>query len=387
MKEWNDNFFIFIMALSAGLTTISRPEGIILIFVIFLIYFLPHIFMSGLKKTLSKRFIPAVIILAGLALINIPLLFIEYGTESQSGNAWYKTLHYNSEAKNFESAYFPWTEFNYALARENLSDNPSSAHLLNSNINAEIISHPFASAKWLLTETVLKLTVFPSIYFDFNKWGIHIPIITAIIMSAIIIGPIWEVGIFICLFVLGFSLLTPVIYIRQALVLSPLILSAFFLTFDRICTKLCKKNTVHTQKKSAFIFILVIISALISLIIFQAEIVINIVRHYENNKYTASVEAVKNHTDISSIIVSDYPQLINLMTERVSLGASNILDILNPKIERYHPDYILINDCRVTQSYTRFITGDHPEAYRYITQNYAIILHNHQEHTLLFRHR
>ncbi len=218
---------------------------------------------------------------------------------------------------------------------------------------------------------------------------------------SIFVKPARKIMIFLIVFVVAYSLLTPRLYGRHALLMSPLLFSAFFLVFSRIFTKFGFKDkalillqnfpnkfTVKMKKPffqhSLFIFITL---CLVSLVVFETQILINdVITHDENTKYKASIEIVEKHTEPSSIVVSDCPQLINLMTGRISLGASCLLEILTPNLDRFQPDYVLINDCRDHLSYTEFTSQKNLPAHNYIAQNYDLVEHDPQNRIILFKH-
>lgn len=399
LEDWKSPFSIFIMALSAGLISISRPEGIIIVLIVFLIYFLPPTLSAIFYKRIPKQILATIMIIVGLLIMNIPLLFIKYDSASQVG-AWYNTLQYRAQTRNFQSIYYPrWPEFNYAIARNNFSDNPNNTYLLNMGIRSDIYSHPIAFGKWIFMNANKKIGAFTSLYWKemLNYFPI-VQILSVIMMLIILLGPAWEVAIFLYLFSSAFSLLSPILYPRQAIVLSPLIVVAFFATFSYKFTKIKLKNNILNYYRKMVsklkmnpsfqrITFGLVVMCILSIIAFNNSKVIDIITNNENTKYEISIEMIKKYTELSNVIICDAPQLINLMTGRVSLGASNLLDILNSTLDRYQPDYILINDCRSTRSYTRFITGRHPLAYNYVTKNCILVAHDPQKHTLLFKVR
>jgi len=399
IKQWKSPFSILIMALSAGLVTISRPEGLAVILIVFMIYLLYPILAAALQKRREKLLVPAVLILVGILVMNSPLLFIRYGSSS---GLWYQTLNYKPQTKRFESIYPVWSAFNKEIALENFSDNPDIANILNKDVLSEIISHPVAFGKWILTEVSAKFTDFMSLYSTRNITLTHIlsTILIFMMTLSLLLRPVRKIMIFLFVFVVVYSLLTPALYGRHALLMSPLLFLAFFLAFSHISTKFGFKdkalillqkfpNKFKEQMKkpfflrSQFIFITL---CLVSLTVFETQhLISDVITHDENTKYKASIEIVKRHTEPSSIVVTDCPQLINLMTGRVTLGASCILEIMSPNMDRFRPDYVLINNCRPFLGYTRFRARRNLSANNYIAQNYDLVEHNPQKRIILFK--
>jgi len=365
--------------------------------------------------------------------MNIPLLFIKYGPIS--GGVWYQTLFYDSQTKKFKSLYSPWSNFNLAISRENFSDNPDISNILNANVASDIISHPIAFMSLLFRKGITRFAGFFSLYVVEKEFltfthsvvashpmnGLSAPDVTnlplldrflilcytnsitlntlflsTLMTLCIILGPAWEIAILLFFFVLGFSLLSPVLCARQAVAISPLILVAFILTLStksRPKVKFLRSllDLAECRLKKAFSYrsaFIIAISCLMILIVFETKAAINsIVAHDDSKMLEAYIRIVKDHTKPSSLVVSGYPQFVNLTTGRVSLGSFKLLDILNPRLDRYKPDYVLINDSEYLQHYNRTIVRKSIPAYEYIDRNYKLVAHNPQEHIMLFRHR
>jgi hypothetical protein len=403
LQNWKSPASVLIIALSAGLATTARPEGIVLVFIILLIYFINQCITILLNKSTVKTLTIFPIILIGIIILNIPVLFIPY--ESSSNGLWYQTLQYNGQLKKFQSIYFPyWFLFNNAIAREYLSDNPDINHIINTNIKGDISRHPLKFLRWLFNESKSKIIVFLSIYRT-DSLSCKIPIITSIILTIfILIGPAREMIMILCLYLAGFSLFSPVIFQRQVITMSPPMLTAFYLTFihlpiKKIITGFKLFPNLLNRIKHSFnkpspihpIFIYLLVLLLIVPVITNTGKVLDVLGNYENSKYQDSLNIITEHTEPNSIIVADYPQLVNLMTGRISLGASYLLIILNQKLEKFKPDYVLIDDCRPIKNYTgftkeKYLKTFHREAYEYITMNYRLIEHDSKNHIMLYKH-
>ncbi len=385
-------------ALSAGLTTVSRPEGTILVFFIFLIYLLP----AGLKAIMGRGRtgrapVVAASVLAGVLLLNLPLFFIRYGPDS--GQLWYRTLSYRPETERFEPLYPRWSEFNFALARENFADRPDIENVINPKAFSEIALHPIAFGKWLLREMTLKL-IFPFTSLYAKGTGGAAPIVSGAVIILLvltaILGPARRIVLLLCLYALGFSLLTPTFYDRQVIAISLPVLAAFCLTLDRIAerTGLLKALRLSPGRRTgpedrilgAPVLVLASLT-LLALIALQSVNLVEFLARPENRKYEPAIRIIENRTERSSVVVSDYPQLINLMTGRVGLGSTNLLDLLNPNLERYRPDYVLITDCRFNRSYSRLEDGKNRPARNYLIRNFTLVEQDPENRILLFRRR
>lgn len=396
LKKQRSNFSIFIISLSAGITTVSRPEGMILILAISLVYFLPWIIVTISKKNISKKLSFIALFIGSITIMNVPLLSIHYHN-TRLNSFWILTACYDSNSKHFNSIYFHWPEFNRAITIENFSKSPDIKNTINVNLISDALSNPIPFFKWVIQETIKKMIAFASLYGKITtilNTTTVTNIVAIIIFICLILGPARETLLFLFFFTMGFALLNPVIYARQAIAVSPILLTALFLTFDSIYSKFCIKNTtkvisIYNNEKCSLKYILYLIMFLYMIILTSllTKIVIkDIVIHKENRKYESSLAMVRKNTEPNSIIISDYPQLINLMTGRISLGASYLLDILNPELDRYQPNYVLINDCRPNRSYTQFITNKVKNTSHYIIQNYTVVEHKPEEHVILLKH-
>lgn len=397
LKQRRSAFSVFIISLSAGLTIVSRPEGMILILAISLVYFLP-LLVAIFKKNISKQLNFIALFIGSIIMMNIPLLSINY-YNARLNSFWILTAYYDLNSKEFNSIYYYWPEFNRAITNENFSKNPNFKNTINDKIISDVLTHPILFGKWIIQETILKMIGFASLYGKITPILKPIPItyiFAMIIFICLILGPARDTVFFLFLFTMGFTLLNPVMYTRQAIVVSPILVTALFLTFDSIYKKFCIKNCpsrvipiYDNNEKSTLKHVLFVILFLylIILTLLLAKIVVQgIMNNNDNRNYEASLEIVRKNTEINSIVVSDYPQLINLMTGRISLGASHQLDILNPELERYQPNYVIINDCRPNRSYTQFMTHNIKKANDYIIQNYTVVEHNPGERVILFKH-
>ncbi len=126
---------------------------------------------------------------------------------------------------------------------------------------------------------------------------------------------------------------------------------------------------------------------MVCLVVLKTILVNNINRNPKNQAYSASLEFVREYTKPEDIIVSDYPQLINLMTGRTSLGASDLLEILNPRLERYQPDYVLQTDSRKNKIPRTFKKEKKAMAAAYLSQNYELLASDPRGNTLIFKHK
>jgi len=451
IKNWTEPYSFLIIALSAGLTTVSRPEGVVLILIFFLVFLLPSLFIAIRRRTVKKVLIFISSTFIGFFIMNIPTIFINYS--STSGGMWYQTLYYDSETNRFKSLYTPWNKFNITVAQENLSKNPDITKILNQKTFSDVESHPIAFGKWLLVDTAMKYIRFFSI-FDF-KQELYIPIVATsgvstqfsneyvnsasgltkfltlyiiisqysgalnlciLITICLILGSFWGVILFLCFFLLGFSILSPVLYVRQALVLSPLVVSAFFLSifgdhllknrilklfrhfhdpwlfnlirktknskFIQNISKIFKKASLIFQSKIIVISIVVCISLfLVICIILEAKWFLdNMILSDTARKWEKPLDIIEKYTQPSSVLVCGYPSLVNLMTGRITIGAYSLLDILTPNLERYKPDYILIND-------KGLMLPKYYSAYNYVMQNYYVIVNDSQDNIMLFKHK
>lgn len=126
---------------------------------------------------------------------------------------------------------------------------------------------------------------------------------------------------------------------------------------------------------------------MVCLVVLNTILVADINRNPKNHTYSASLEFVREYTRPEDIIVSDYPQLINLMTGRTSLGASDLLQILNPRLERYRPDYVLLTDSRKHKSASALMEENKSLADAYLSQNYEFLASDPRGNTLFFKHK
>lgn len=374
-----------VMALSGGIVLISRPEGIMLIMLVAVLFLLPKSLMVFLRERNIRGLQTVVVFFVGIGLMSIPNLFIEYGAGSYSRNIWYKTIRYIPDTGNFKSLYPEWGEFNSAIIRENYSEQPNIQNTLNDKIHSEIVSHPMAFVKWIIYQSWKKLCAISSLYLGDNYW------MTAILVLLIFLGPEWRVSFFLILYAIGFSLLSPVLYARQAIVLSPLILMVVYLSLLRLSGWIYpKKSGLLVRKKplvSTRAIYGMVMMGMICLVVLDTILVTDINRNPKNQTYSASLEFVREYTRPEDIIVSDYPQLINLMTGRICLGASDLMQILNPRLERYQPDYVLLTDSRKNKIPSPFREENKALADAYIAQNYEFLASDPRGNTLLFKHK
>jgi len=374
-----------VMALSGGIVLFSRPEGIILIMLVSVLFLLPNSLMVFLRERNLMGLQTVMVFFVGIGLMSIPALFIEYGAGSYSRNIWYKTLRYIPETGNFKSIYPEWGEFNTAIIRENYSEQPNIQNILNDKIHSEIVSRPMAFVKWIIYQSWKKLCAFSSLYLGKSFW------LTTFLVLLIFVGPEWRFTVFLILFTIGFSLLSPVLYARQAIVFSPLILMVVYSSFLRLYRWIFPQKLGLLSKKKPVVSTRVIYGmvmlGIVCLVVLNTILVTDINRNPRNHEYSASLKFVREYTRPEDIIVSDYPQLINLMTGRTSLGASDLLQILNPRLERYQPDYVLLTDSRKHKSASALMEEKKALADAYISQNYEFLASDPRGNTLFFRHK
>ena len=151
-----------VMALSGGIVLLSRPEGIVLIMLVAVLFFLPNSLIVFLREHNWMGLKTGMVFFVGIGLMSIPNLFIEYGQGSYSRNTWYRTLHYFPETGYFESI--------YAIVRENYSEQPNIQNILNDKIYSEIVAHPIAFAEWVIFQSWQKLSAFSKLYIGVPQW-------------------------------------------------------------------------------------------------------------------------------------------------------------------------------------------------------------------------
>jgi hypothetical protein len=373
------------MALSGGIVLLSRPEGIVLIILAAVLFLFPNSLMGFVRERNRMGLQTVVVFIVGIGLMSIPSLFIKYGEGSYSRNTWYKTLHYIPETGNFQFFYPEWREFNNAIILENYSEQPNIQNILNDKIHSEIVSHPMAFVKWMIFQSWKKLSAFSNLYLGKNF------ILTTFLVLLIFVGPEWRFTIFLILFTLGFSLLSPIMYARQAIVFSPLILMVVYSSFQRLSGWIFpQKRGLSSRKKPVVpthVIYAMVMLGMVCLVVVNTILVTNINRDPKNQMYSTSLEFVREYTRPEDVIVSDYPQLINLMTGRTSLGASDLLQILNPRLERYQPDYVLLTDSREHKIPSPFREENKALADAYLSQNYEFLASDPRGNTLLFKHK
>ncbi len=374
-----------VMALSGGIVLLSRPEGIILIMLVTVLFLLPNSLIVFLRERNRRGLKTAMVFFVGIGLMSIPNLFIEYGQGSYSRNTWYRTLRYVPESGYFESIYPKWGDFNSAIVRENYSEQPNIQNILNDKIYSDIAAHPIDFVKWVIFQSWQKLRAFSKLYLGNNFW------LTTFLVLLIFVGHEWRIPVFLIIFTIGFSLLSPIMYARQAIVFSPLILMVVYSSFLRLSgwifpQKLGVLSRIKPVVSTRVIYVLVMLG-MVCLVVLNTISVIDIHRNPRNHEYSASLEFVREYTRPEDIIVSDYPQLIHLMTGRISLGASDLLQILNPRLERYQPDYILVTDAREHKSADMFLKEKNVHAIEYVSQNYEFLASDPRGNTLLFKHK
>ncbi|RJP23239.1 MAG: hypothetical protein C4520_06710 [Candidatus Abyssobacteria bacterium SURF_5] len=100
----------------------------------------------------------------------------------------------------------------------------------------------------------------------------------------------------------------------------------------------------------------------------------------ENTSYVKILEDIEEMSDADDLIASSYPQLISCMTGRKSVGGTWLTENIDFIVNRYHPDFILIDDAR-----------DGPKNYAEFERNgssipgYAPIKHNANERYIILR--
>ncbi len=374
-----------VMALAGGIVLLSRPEGIMIIMLVAVLFILPNSMMVFLRERNIRGLKTVLVFFVGIGLMSIPNLFIEYGAGSYSRNMWYLTLHYIPETGNFKSLYPEWGEFNSAIIRENYSEQPNIQNTLNDKIHSEIVSHPMSFVKWIIYQSWKRLGAISDLYLGNNYW------MTAFLVLLIFLGPEWRFAFFLILFTIGFSLLSPILYARQAIVLSPLILMVVYSSFLRLSGWIFpQKSGLLARNKpvvSTRVIYGMVMLGVVCLVVLNTILVNNINRNPKNHAYSASLEFVREYTRPEDIIVSDYPQLIHLMTGRTSLGASDLLQILNPRLERYQPDYVLMTDSRKNKIPNPFREENKALAAAYISQYYEFLASDPRGNTLFFKHK
>jgi hypothetical protein len=102
--------------------------------------------------------------------------------------------------------------------------------------------------------------------------------------------------------------------------------------------------------------------------------------------YIPYLEVINKYTEPSSVVVCNYPQLINLITGRISIGSTFLFEVLNPKLERFSPDYILAHDSIFTKS-SQLFKLKMQQARDYIKQYYNLVYHDPENHIMLFKHK
>jgi hypothetical protein len=462
LKDWDSLDTIIISSICAGLTTISRPEGNVLIFAAFLVFMLPPVIQVIFRKKKLKKLIIISAVISGIIIMNIPVLFIQYGTTS---GLWLQTIIYDTDIKSFESSYYPWSQFNYAITKVNFSENPEFEKLLNPNLIRDIISHPIEFGSWVIGNASSRFVAFfnlyilehsgkPTVSFTplelsdysvdsnhdivdkiliqyFTNSGTIKCIVLCVFMALYIItGTAWQILLILYLFVLGFFLLSPVLYVRQAFVMSPLIIFALlvgistksklrdgaYLLFIKFINNIChiikklesithfhslpssinlslelskpgilvKKEYDETVVKIIIISLLLLCLTLIILETneFNNSVILNDI----NRMYLPYIELANKYTEPSSVVVCGYPQLINLATRRICIGSSFLFEILNYRLEKFSPDYILIDEVNFAKS-RQLSKREIQQNKIYIKQYYDIAYHDLENHIMLYKHK
>ncbi|HPN30238.1 MAG TPA: hypothetical protein PKY81_04720 [bacterium] len=409
----NSVFSIIIQSLCAGLISISRPESLLLLIIILFIFYLIPFLISLLEKRIIFKYF---LICGGIIIFNIPLFFIKYG---ERGGMGYQTLKYDSEIKNFKSIYDPWYLFSLALTQENISLKPDIKNIINNSAFNDIKSHPFKFIVWLYKNCIENFKVFLEI-FDIKVLNLNIGrfIILFIfglllydcllyyrknscnfsknIFDAIInfsgLSCICDILFTFIFFLPGYALLNCVFFQRHSLILSPLIFVGMYISIINIWTKYDLKKNILSKFADKIILNIKIYNIILALcyVILISYLTVNAIEYASDNEYLKSLKVIKQYTEPNSVIVSDYPQLVNLMTDRISLGAYALLEILKDNLERYNPDYILLNDCRMN-NYTAFLNlknlaREYNYDGKYISKNYYVFKHWQKSRIILLKH-
>ena len=74
------------------------------------------------------------------------------------------------------------------------------------------------------------------------------------------------------------------------------------------------------------------------------------------------------------------------LTGRVALGASELLDILNPRLERFRPDYVVINNYRPGLESWKFTAKERRAPWLHIAATYQKVAEDPVTSTILFKH-
>jgi len=399
LREWKLGVATLVMALAAGLATVSRPEGIVLVFGLFLVYFVPAAARAAVQRRLREVVAAPLAIACGVAVLNVPVLFVDYGP---GAGVHYHTLDYDASYDAFIPRYTSWPEVNSSKIHENFSEHPRLSTLINKGVGAEIRAHPAAFGRWWLVQLKRKTLSFLRFYGEHEKmstYGRGEAIGFAVVVAAAA-GPGWRIVAILALYLLGYSLLTPALWLRHAAVMSPPILSAVFLTAVALPRRVLAWPSVARawtgsptaagrrwgRAHGANVLTVLAAAGFLAIMAGCTAGLVAMIGHPANRQWEPAIRMVRAHTKPSSVVVVDNPDLMNLMTGRVALGASELLDILNPRLERFRPDYVVINNYRPGLESWKFTAKARRAPWLHIAATYQKVAEDPETSTILFKH-
>jgi hypothetical protein len=108
---------------------------------------------------------------------------------------------------------------------------------------------------------------------------------------------------------------------------------------------------------------------------------INIRLATENHSYVAILRDIQTLTPPHALIASSYPQLITCVTGRPSVGTTWLTETMDVIIEKYAPEFVLIDNAREgSENYTLLTRKT-----RLTIAGYVPMVHNIRQHYVLFR--
>jgi hypothetical protein len=145
LREWASWVCAGVMAASAGLVTASRPEGVVLVAALFVVYIAPAALRALVRRRFAGELTAAGLVLGGVALMNVPLLFIRY---APGAGVYYHTLRYDVSRDALVPMYLKWPDLNHAIVHANFSAAPTMSWVINRGAAGEILRHPGALCRW-----------------------------------------------------------------------------------------------------------------------------------------------------------------------------------------------------------------------------------------------
>ena len=282
-------------------------------------------------------------------------------------------LKYNSKSGKFE----PFNDnFNYQMCRINFSDNGDSGVLVNEKVGHQIKSNPIPFIKWLVSKFSETVNVFVRTFSvptenslsPFSTWLFFFLFISPAFFSL--------KSLFILLIIFTFLFSMPffnaIPSLRHSFIVCPIIIG---MDLIQIAHHIFIPNTI-----TFWIFITLLIFIIFT---FNILLITHIRSARENNSYKNIISQLKILTHASSTIAASYPQLINCLTLRRSVGCTYMAEFMTGIINKFRPDYILVDEAR----------SDCVNNYWLMTQenkvhpipDYDVITHDRNEKYIIFK--